>query len=346
MEEHADEIEVEAAVVLRKRMKLRSTDAVAFTGAVSVFECERPYCIILHILNETLGEKACRMDVFREDLARELRQWLEGKVIHHPAIIASQHINDVISKFVKFGKTPLQSDLIMWIISRSEITWGASPSLVFGSDSSRKGNTDGPEEHGIYPIAESPETTKGEKHNGTGGSPLFGARATGSPTAISSPMNTQKLCAFGRSESATSGRKSTGILRTKSQVVRASTKDLLGCSKSLQTLQKHSAGGRSEAPKVYDNKGWTSHHFSLVEDLEEKRREIEDAVETRRKNLEIAKARHDMTINKYMTIKAAVEEEHKMDSWVNQAKQELEVYSKIYTDIERDILRQKTRAQR
>ena len=68
-------------------------------------------------------------------IALELRLWLEGKIVRNPSILVSTRIEDSINRFIKFGRTPLQEDLILWILSRSELY--CSPSihkaeLVFG----------------------------------------------------------------------------------------------------------------------------------------------------------------------------------------------------------------------
>lgn len=40
-----------------------------------------------------------------------------------------------MQQFIKFGRTPKQEDLIMWILSRSELRWGNYMSITFGGDS-------------------------------------------------------------------------------------------------------------------------------------------------------------------------------------------------------------------
>lgn len=358
---NGEEEEAEASIVLRKRMKLRSTNGSLFPATISVFECESPYCIIVHIMTD--HDHSVRMDVFRDDLARELKAWLDGKFIRNPAIVIPPRIEEEISQFVRLGKTPVQADLIMWILSRSEVTWGASPCLIFGGDTHSVVHGDHHHhEEGVYEEKEShPETSEHEEntsnfatdhHHRTSHASIASQRDPAASahaksdfhTTSSSLMDTQKLMSFG--ESKMHKQTVTEKMHAASQQMRATKSDLLGESQCLTLLSKRPAGGRVDAPKVYDMKGWTSHHFAMVGDLEKKRRDIENAVETRRRNIEISNARQDLTVKKYKTLKAKAEEQQQTDSWLNQAKHELEMYHKIHGDIDKDIAKQKARAHR
>ena len=82
------------------------------------------------------------MDVTRDDLALELRLWLGGKIVEHPCLPATVRIEEGVSRFVKFGKAPLQSDLILWLLSRSqlnisEIDNSIHAELIFGGGSAK-----------------------------------------------------------------------------------------------------------------------------------------------------------------------------------------------------------------
>ena len=105
------EQEVETVLVLTKKLKLRTVSGQLIGGFIKVFECENPYVIVLLI--DTEYGQSLRMDDHKEDLAAELRQWLEGKHVRNPAVLIPVRIDDAINRFVKFGKTPLQEDLIM-----------------------------------------------------------------------------------------------------------------------------------------------------------------------------------------------------------------------------------------
>lgn len=79
------------------------------------------------------------MDVTRDDLALELRLWLGGKIVEHSCLPVTVRIEEGVSRFVKFGKAPLQSDLILWLLSRSqlnisEIDNSIHAELIFGGE--------------------------------------------------------------------------------------------------------------------------------------------------------------------------------------------------------------------
>jgi len=124
------EREVDTVLIIAKKLKLRTVTGVLFTGYLKVYECENPYVLILLI--DTEDGISLRMDIHKEHLASELRLWLEGKRIRYPAVLVPIRIEDAINRFVKFGKTPLQEDLILWLLSRSEIYLGDEHELVFG----------------------------------------------------------------------------------------------------------------------------------------------------------------------------------------------------------------------
>ena len=45
-------------------------------------------------------------------------------MIRNPCVLIPKRIDEVISKFVKFGKPPPQEDLLVWILSRTELRTG------------------------------------------------------------------------------------------------------------------------------------------------------------------------------------------------------------------------------
>lgn len=47
-------------------------------------------------------------------------------MIRNPCVLIPKRIDEVISKFVKFGKPPPQEDLLVWILSRTELRTGSN----------------------------------------------------------------------------------------------------------------------------------------------------------------------------------------------------------------------------
>ncbi len=81
-------------------------------------EYQTPYTLCLVL---TDGQSYTRVDVAKSDLAHELRNYMNGKRIFFPAFIVSPRLENQIADFVKFGKTPVQSTLLLWLLSRCEM---------------------------------------------------------------------------------------------------------------------------------------------------------------------------------------------------------------------------------
>ena len=134
VEEHPlhEEVEVDALLIYQKKQtKLRTVEGSILLFNVDVYETATPY-VMIFVIKTQQEHVMVRMDVHKEDLARELRLWLEGKMIRSPAVIISSRIEGLMQGFVNFGKTPKQEDLILWILSRSELLWGRHSKLSFG----------------------------------------------------------------------------------------------------------------------------------------------------------------------------------------------------------------------
>ena len=127
----SDEVEVETTQIFKQRkLELITVDGTVILFFLDVFESESPYVMIFIV--QTDERQSIRMDVHKGDLARELRLWLEGKVIRDASLVVPKRVEGAMTQFIKYGKTPKQEDLIMWILSRTELIWGNDPSISFG----------------------------------------------------------------------------------------------------------------------------------------------------------------------------------------------------------------------
>ena len=80
------DLEVDTNLVLNRRIKLRVVDGDVISGSLLVYECEDPYVLILTLTPDLEGQAflrssdddIIRLDVFKEDLSRELKHWMEG----------------------------------------------------------------------------------------------------------------------------------------------------------------------------------------------------------------------------------------------------------------------------
>jgi hypothetical protein len=77
------DLEIETNLVINRHIKLRVADGTLLAGLLLVYECEEPYVLVLTItpdLQTFLTEDdIIRVDVFKDDLSRELKHWLEGE---------------------------------------------------------------------------------------------------------------------------------------------------------------------------------------------------------------------------------------------------------------------------
>jgi hypothetical protein len=138
----SDEVEVETTQIFKERkLQLRTFDGTVLHFLIDVFESESPYVMIFII--QTAERQSIRMDVQKADLAKELRLWLEGKIIRDASLLVPKRVVGAMHQFIKYGKTPKQEDLIMWILSRTELIWGNNPCISFGGlDADTEFNSD------------------------------------------------------------------------------------------------------------------------------------------------------------------------------------------------------------
>lgn len=77
------EVEVETNLVLNKHIKLRVSNGTIVSGNLMVYECEEPYVLVITVLPDDQpilsDDDVIRTDVFKEDLSRELKHWLDGE---------------------------------------------------------------------------------------------------------------------------------------------------------------------------------------------------------------------------------------------------------------------------
>jgi hypothetical protein len=78
------EVEVEANLVFNRSIKLRVIDGSLLSGTLFVYESDNPYVLVfIFSIDEqtflTEEEGSIRLDIFKDDLSRELKSWLEGK---------------------------------------------------------------------------------------------------------------------------------------------------------------------------------------------------------------------------------------------------------------------------
>ena len=121
-------MEQEPVLIFKKRLSLRAISGQVIQFILHAIEYENPYYILFGLKSE----KMLQMSVSNDDLAVELKLWLQGKRIWHPAILIPPRVEEEMMNFLKFGHAPSQKDLIFWILSRSEIDLDFDPQIKFG----------------------------------------------------------------------------------------------------------------------------------------------------------------------------------------------------------------------
>lgn len=337
------EQEIETVLVLTKKLKLRTVGGQLVAGFMKVFECENPYVIV--ILIDTEYGHSLRVDIHKEDLAYELRQWLEGKQIRNPAVLIPVRIEDSINRFVKFGKTPLQEDLIMWMLSRSELYLGDSPELSFG----------GKQGEATFGASGEMKSSTGEFDNAYSKTAMAAVRndqltgqqyriedavGRGTKLEFSLPSNHKSISHQYRATAASK------VDSSQDQGMFAMTRKLLGKSTTLEMLKKSRVKGREGARQTVVSATWNSEHLALVTSVEKARKNIEQAMDERRRMIEIAKVRQLQAAEKFRKIRETLAGSAGAGKFVTAATHELLSLQKMEDDIKEDIKRQRNRAQR
>ena len=71
---------------------------------IQAYEIQQPYSLIVVLhFSET---SHCRLDITSEALAEELRNWMDGSLLNHPAYLAIPRTNEVMDRYIKFSKPP------------------------------------------------------------------------------------------------------------------------------------------------------------------------------------------------------------------------------------------------
>jgi Ca2+-binding EF-hand superfamily protein len=356
------ELEVDTVLVLKKRMKFRLTNGELTSGELRVYECEEPYVLVFIINLETNEE--VRADVFKDELAKELRAWLEGKYIRHPAILVPSRIDDTITRFVKFAKTPKQEDLLMWMLSRSELYPKSSQEneleLVFGgktleeSDERlldwKRHSVDNPYAK-TATIAAAYSTRDEDPYRSQGGDSILTTslhrKKDGGTTA--EPEDARHTLTHSNVNNPNPNETFTKSIHFKhgdDLGMFSLTKQLLGKSRTLESLRNSRVQGRDGARQVMKTHTWTSDHWRLCSEIERARKDIEKKMDERRRIMEIAKTRQEQAAAKHKKIKETIYESQGGNRFLTEANQELLTLKKIEDDIEDDIRRQKNRVMR
>lgn len=327
-----------------------------FRGTLECYECSEPYVIIVTVSTEH-GHTA-RTDIHKSDLASEMKQWLEGKSLTQPMHIVPSRIEDAMNKFIKFGKPPLQEDLLLWVASRCELMWSPETSLKFGGfphASHVVVEDDG--DLGEYHEYIDPEKlekktipnpyqknvnvagkVKGQRGSGayldpkkTGIMPVSDKDEKAGYLAVDKMLERESGIAANQMTSEELARQAEAYY-TATDNTHTLTRGLIGKSGALDELK-----GKQKAKL-------TSDHYRLSVEIQKSRKEVQKKMDMRRRLIATSRARQKHTANHYRTIREDLNEHSR--GWFKKAEEELLSLQKIEVDIEEDVRRQKNKALR
>lgn len=132
----------EPQTVMKENIKLTAStkhnDHHDLVCHVHVLEYMNPWALMIGV---SVRSVLIYMQTTQEGLSTEMREWLNGKKIRQPAFsIEATNLDDVMKRFIMDEETPMQRDLILWILSRSELILDKYPRLIFGGESQIHGN--------------------------------------------------------------------------------------------------------------------------------------------------------------------------------------------------------------
>lgn len=321
-----------------KQMRLSSSTLSKgnqLVSQISAYEIESPYTLIIsgsirvqeNLYDEDFQTLTFRMDVTRDDIIRELRKWLDGAAIENPCCSPSKNIENSMMKYVKLGNIPTREVLVLWILSRSELTKGFQPSAAmcfFGGKLKMDEKDDGedldayydPTERHLNPFSRTVDaalTSSPQRR-----SVNFGKRSDESfepalklSDSIDISANRTK-----RPISAPAPRYGSSRDSHKGYNSYETARKMLGKSQALAGLKEAKVKGRSEAAAVISKANLTEDHYRLGAMIERSRKFAEQDMENRRKIIEIAKARQKQAVERYTRLKEGGSTSHDAKQWL------------------------------
>ena len=346
-----------------KSIRLSTTFGVALPSNVSAYELENPYTIVItgFIKSEVdslhrgdLVTSTFRVDISRDDIARELRSWLDGKEIPSACFGADKRVENNMMKYIKFGNIPPKENLIIWILSRLEITEGPAAGKLLCYFGGRMPEDDGMDldemlgtefELRCNPFKETVKAATGKS-------------IELSPRPVSQGKVGDFRPKFSTSVDFTTSRKdrqtATANYRHSMPAGEhdrmynsyAAARSMLGKSQALEQLPHTNTKGREGAAEVLRTHELTSDHYRLGAFIERSRKGVEKGMEERRKVIEVAKSRQIQMMEHYREIRESRAGAKSANDWLKLAEAEVDLLKKVEADVEEDILKQRVKAHR
>jgi hypothetical protein len=122
------------------------------------------------------------------------------------------------------------------------------------------------------------------------------------------------------------------------------TKSILGKSVALKELSQQRTKGRQGAKTNYVTLDWNEDHYRLVDNIHDRREEVTNLMEARRKILAMSQERQLKTMNKYRTIRERIKNKRANYNWAKNASYEVMTLDRIANTIREDSKKQQCNA--
>jgi hypothetical protein len=214
----------------------------------------------------------------------------------HPALVPHPKIDDKIFKFIKFGNPPPQEVLFKWILSRTEIQWGDIPSVVLGG------------------FTHTSSDNIGQKHSNTFSKTVAASQSRvhihDMQVQVNDHMNeTNSLPNASLNDSSKYHYDTDNFELTKKLIGNSRALEMLKQSNNIPTYHNRSTTKRLGATRSANISNMTSIQFKLGTNIEKIREEISNAMEVRRRTIEISNTRRLQMADKYGKIKDQIKQE-------------------------------------
>ncbi len=300
-----------------------------------------------------------RTDVHKSDLAVEMREWLEGKHIKQPMHIIPPRIDESVDKFIKFGKPPLQEDLLLWIASRCELRWSPETELRFGGFPLEKVILENDEDLGevhqyIDPAKLQDKMVQNPLEKTVG---IAAARQGKSSSATGKYLEPQKtgilpVSAKDRSQGLSALDKmiereaGTSNNQMTSAELAEQAKKLYASMDNTHDLTRGLIGKSVALDQLKDMKkaSLSAEHYRLSVTIEKSRKLVQQRMDERRRMIATSRAYQKHAADHYRGIRSELNAHE--TGWFKQAEEELLALQKIEADIDEDVRKQKNKALR
>lgn len=223
-------------------------------------------------------------------------------------LVPNPKTDDKVLKFVKFGNPPSQEILFKWILSRTEIQWGDNPNISFGGlsklenslDSSSFMNTNRRRFSNDFPMTVNAAQSAMHKNEFQ----LPASYIHDTLDARDHGDSTERV----RENSNSNASPEMSYEGYENFLL---TNKILGKSKALELLKETGTrrNYREGASRAASVSSMSSMQFKLGTNIEKLRKEIEVAMEERRRIIEIGNVRREQMSTKYGKIKDQLREE-------------------------------------